>query len=89
MPIAEIKGIKERSPQNTDLEMARLLAAAVISPKFCAILLNDPDEALRQGFNGETFLLSEADVNLLHSMRAISLKDFATQILHAQKPPIK
>jgi hypothetical protein len=62
------------------LEISRLLAAAVINPGFCRLLLDDPELALKSGFQGEDFLLTEEECNLILSIRADSLADLANQL---------
>jgi hypothetical protein len=64
-------------------EISRMLNAAVVSRKFCQLLLADPLLAMRSGYNGETFQLSADEANLLSSIRATTLPDFATQLLMA------
>jgi hypothetical protein len=64
-------------------EISRLLTAAVVSRKFCQLLLADPLLAMRSGYNGETFQLSADEANLLSSIRATTLRDFAEQLLMA------
>ena len=59
---------------------SRLLSAAVINQGFCDLLLADPGQALAQGFQGELFPLDFNEKNLLNSIRAESLSDFARQI---------
>ncbi len=61
----------------------RLLAAAVVSRDFRDLLLSNPEEALREGFQGEAFALSDAERLLLLSIRADSLADFALQVSRA------
>ena len=51
-------------------EINRLLAAAVVSRKFCALLLSEPARAIAQGFAGERFLLSTDEYSLLLSSTA-------------------
>lgn len=61
-------------------ELDRLLAAAVVSPQFCRLLLDDPARVLEEGYQGEEFLLSDQELALLQSIRADSLADFADQL---------
>lgn len=61
-------------------ELDRLLAAAVVSPRFCRLLLEDPARALEEGYQGEEFLLSDQELALFQSIRADSLADFADQL---------
>jgi hypothetical protein len=62
------------------LEISRLLAAAVISPKFCHLLLDDPEQALKNGFQGEDFFFTKEEYNLILSIRADSLADLANKL---------
>jgi hypothetical protein len=59
------------------MELSRLLAAAVISPRFCDLLLKDPQAALERGYQGETFCFSQGQRDLILSIRSDSLADLA------------
>ncbi len=65
---------------NDRLELSRLMAAAIISPKFCNLLLKDPDMAIKTGYQGEDFSFSEGEHDLICSIRANSLTDLADQL---------
>ncbi len=65
---------------NDRLELSRLMAAAIISPKFCNVLLKDPDMAIQTGYQGEDFSFSEGERDLICSIRANSLPDLAVQL---------
>jgi len=65
------------------LELSRLLAAAVVNPSFCHRLLEDPKLAIENGYQGETFLLSDAARYLFSLIRADSLAELAQQIAQA------
>ncbi len=54
--------------------------AAVINKEFCDLLLTNPAAALASGFNGESFSLTPAEEELVLSIRASSLADFAQQL---------
>ena len=69
-----------RSLSDGRLELSRLLAAAVINPDFCHRLLVDPELALESGFQGEEFLFTEEERELIVSIRAASLADLASQL---------
>ena len=69
-----------RSLSDGRLELSRLLAAAVINPEFCHLLLDDPELALKIGFQGEDFLFTEEERELIVSIRAASLADLASQL---------
>jgi hypothetical protein len=58
----------------------RLLIAAAISPRFCTTLLEDPQHALRAGFGGEAFPLSQMILDRLGSIRASSLPEFVFKL---------
>lgn len=61
-------------------EINRVLAAAVVSQKFCALLLSDPARAVAQGYAGEQFSLSDAEYNLVISAQGCTLQEFAQRI---------
>lgn len=61
-------------------EINRVLAAAVVSQKFCALLLSAPARAVAQGYAGEQFFLSDAEHDLVLSAQGLSLQEFARQI---------
>ncbi len=65
---------------NDRVELSRLMAAAIISPKFCTLLLRDPDMALRTGYLDEDFHFSNGGRDLILSIRANSLEDLAGQL---------
>jgi hypothetical protein len=62
------------------LELSRLLAAAVVNPKFCHLLLEDPELALEAGYQGETFSFTDEERDLVMSIRADSLAVLASQL---------
>jgi len=66
--------------------LSRLLAAAVINKKFRDLLLNHPEDALSQGFQGEKFQLSRQDRRRVLAIRARDLADFALQLTTQQEP---
>lgn len=74
--------------QDEHLEICRLLAAATVNPAFCRLLLDDPELALRTGYQGETFLLTRAERDLVLSIGAASLESLAREICRAlgQRP---
>ena len=71
------------TPQTTGIhpEITRLIAAAVVNKDFCQILLNDPNQALENGYQGEKFLLRKVERDLLLSVRASSLSELAGQLI--------
>jgi len=70
---------------NHDCGISRLMAAAVINQGFCDLLLTRPTEALDRGFCGEEFNLDRHERNLILSIQAKDLNDFAQQILTYQE----
>jgi hypothetical protein len=64
-------------------EISRLMAAAVVSPSFCQLLLVDPKQAIENGYQGETFTLSDSALYLLLFIHAESLADLSGQIAQA------
>jgi hypothetical protein len=60
--------------------LSRIFAAAVVNRQFCQLLLQDPHNALQKGYLGETFALSKEERDLVVSIRAESLADFARQL---------
>lgn len=60
--------------------LSRMFAAAVVNQQFCEMLLNNPQEALRKGYLGETFMLTKDERDLIVSIRARSLADLAREI---------
>ena len=73
------------------IELSRLMAAAVVSSKFCNLLLTDPDLALKTGFQGEDFSFSDGERDLILSIRSNSLPDLANQLARSfnQHLPIR
>jgi hypothetical protein len=64
-----------------DGELSRLISAAVVSQKFCDLLLSDPATALRIGYNGSgPFRLAPKEQELVLSTCASSLVDLAAQL---------
>jgi hypothetical protein len=68
------------NPPNSGSELSRLLTAAVVNRGFCKLLLTNPATALERGYNGESFRLGREEHDLILSIRAQSLADFAMQL---------
>lgn len=66
--------------------LSRLFAAAVVNQQFCEMLLTNPQEALRKGYLGETFMLTKVERELIISIRARSLADLAREINQSLMP---
>ena len=65
--------------------LTRLFASAVISRAFRDLLLADPRAAVRAGYQGQPFDLTDEEQQLLFSIRAESLTDLARQVNRALK----
>ena len=63
-----------------NLEVSRLLSAAVISPRFRQLLLSNPAKALEIGFAGECFDFPREAKRRVASIQAATLADFADQV---------
>jgi hypothetical protein len=64
----------------TNGELSRLITAAVVNQKFCNLLLTNPATALATGYGGESFYLTTEEQELILSIQATTLADFATQL---------
>lgn len=71
-------GTRNGRRENNDL--SRLLAAAVVSKPFCAMLLSDPIRAINSGYAGEQFKLSAEEYQVVISAKGTSLPEFAQHI---------
>lgn len=68
--------------KDTD-SITRLLVAAAINPRFCTVLLTDPQHALQAGFGGEGFPLSQTALDRLVSIQASTLPEFVFKLNEA------
>ncbi len=71
---------KQHKPTEYSPELSRLMSAAVISPSFRRLLLQDPAAALKGGYMGRPFDLSPEEHVLVCSIQATTLEDFADQL---------
>jgi hypothetical protein len=63
--------------QLTDLtSLRKLLVAAAINPSYCELLLKSPEQAVKSGFGGEDFPLTESTLEIVSFVKAASLGDF-------------
>jgi hypothetical protein len=69
------------NPEDTHSGLSGLFAAATVSKSFRDMLLSDPERALKQGYLGKGFGLSQADAALIVSLNAKSLPDLAKQVV--------
>jgi hypothetical protein len=60
--------------------LSRLLSAAVINQEFRDLLLTEPAAAVSAGYNGEPFQLETDEQELIRTICATSLADFARQL---------
>jgi hypothetical protein len=67
-------------PSSNGKELSRLLTAAVVNQRFCNLLLTNPATALAIGYNGESFRLGKEEHDLILSIQAKTLADFARQL---------
>lgn len=65
--------------------LQRLFAAAVVNDQFRETLLRRPEEALANGYLGQTFVLTDREMSIIQSIRADSLTDLAQQVNRALK----
>jgi hypothetical protein len=63
----------------------RLFAAAVVSDQFRKTLLRAPEEALANGYLGQTFALTDQEKKIIKTIRAETLTDFAQKVNQALK----
>jgi hypothetical protein len=67
--------------------LSRLITAAVINQSFRSLLLSNPEKALTTGYNGETFRLDRDERELVLSIHATSLSDFAIKVAARRESP--
>jgi hypothetical protein len=61
--------------------LSRMMTAAVVNQKFRDLLLSNPAAAMSRGYLGEKFSLDSDEMDLVLSIQATSLSDFAQQLL--------
>jgi hypothetical protein len=61
--------------------VSSLIAAAVVDSSFRELLLANPAYALETGYYGQFFRLSDEERQLVVSIQATSLSDFASQLV--------
>ncbi|HEX2980425.1 MAG TPA: hypothetical protein VHO48_09185 [Anaerolineaceae bacterium] len=77
-------------PQSSpSANLSRLITAAVINQSFCRLLLTNPEKAINTGYNGETFRLDRDEKDLVLSIQANSLADFAVKLSNQHHPAEK
>ena len=84
----DVYSASSRSFQRTSVTRSalhRLFAAAVVSDQFRKTLLRAPEEALANGYLGQTFPLTDQEKKIIKTIRAENLSDFAQQVNQALK----
>lgn len=56
--------------------LRRMLTAAAIDRVYCEMLLESPEQAVKSGFGGEDFPLTESTLEIISHVKAASLGDF-------------
>ena len=78
--LKKIPTITSQSTKHAHPEVSRLLTAAVINHSFRSMLLNDPAQAILDGYHGEKFQMGSTETNQVTSIHASTLAEFATQL---------
>ena len=79
---------RNQAPALFSKSLNRLMSAAVVSPRFCRLLLSDPVSALAAGYNGERFQLTPEEVRLVCSIRTTTVRGFAAQLVERIQEPV-
>jgi hypothetical protein len=72
-------------PGSARTGLHRLFAAAIVSDQFRETLLHKPEEALANGYLGQTFMLTDQEKTLIKSIHADTLTDLAQKVNRALK----
>lgn len=80
---ASALSLKVAAPTRNIAGLSNLFEAAVVNRQFCKLLLNQPEMALQNGYQGNTFDLTLEEQALIISIRASSLSDLAQQVSKA------
>ena len=76
---------KYSTPISKKSGLHRLFAAAVVNSQFRESLLCEPDTALANGYLGQSFSLTDQEMNIVRTVRAKNLTDFAQKVNQALK----
>ena len=68
-------------PNDPHQGLSSVFAAAVVNQNFREMLLKEPEKAIKQGYLGKSFALTQEDASLLVSLNAKSLSDLANQVV--------
>jgi hypothetical protein len=74
-----------RKPSVPRSALQRLFAAAIVNDQFRNTLLRAPEEALANGYLGQTFPLTDQEKKIIKTIRAETLTDFAQKVNQALK----
>ena len=77
--------LKLSKPVSARTGLHRLFAAAIVSDQFRKTLLNKPEEALANGYLGQTFTLTDRETMIIKSIQADTLTDLAQKVNRALK----
>ena len=80
---------KDESSIQREREYSRIMTAAVVSERFCKLLLSNPGLAIKNGFNGEAFHLAADESRRISAIRAATLAEFARQMNSSQPVAIR
>ena len=80
---ASSRGFRRPPAERSGLH--RLFAAAIVSDQFRATLLREPEQALANGYLGQTFTLTDQEKSIISTIRAKNLTDFAQKVNQALK----
>ncbi|MCC6146367.1 MAG: hypothetical protein IT308_02235 [Anaerolineaceae bacterium] len=69
-------------------ECGRLIHAAVINKRFCAMLLANPVKSIETGYHGEKFSFTREEKARIRHIQAQSLEDFAAQLMQVVEKPV-
>ena len=59
----------------------QLVCAAMINARFRETLLHDPARAIKSGYLGQKFVLTQEECVMLTNIHAQKLEDFASQVI--------
>jgi 2-hydroxychromene-2-carboxylate isomerase len=74
-----------RKPVVARSGLHRLFAAAIVSDQFRAKLLSEPEAAMKSGYLGQPFVLTEHEKKIIKDVQAKNLTDFAQKVNQALK----
>ena len=83
LPSFNTKTPLKTNPRDSHPGLSSVFAAAVVNQNFREMLLKEPEKALKQGYLGKRFALSQADASLIVSLNAKSLSDLADQVVRS------